>query len=633
MNAFALPSRSTTAAVAALLLVQAALGVWAIRRNSVTVDEVSHLPAGIAYLETREFDVYHQNPPLVKVLCALPALAAGARSNYEGAWRTAREHGVLVNHVAFGRDFQLANRERYHALYAPARLVVLAISLLGGLVIFQWARGLHGDAAGLLALALWTLSPSVLAHGSLVTTDVPAAVAAVFATYLFRRWLRQRTLVGALWVGAALGIAQIVKFSSLILLVIWPLLGLAHALTSARRGARSRERDLRRLSTEIAHVAVIVLVSVLVINLGYVFEGVGNRLGAFDFMSLPFTNVAGPQTSSSLTTTPSDEPASRRNRFRGTALGDIPVPLPAHYLLGLDEQLYETNTGGRGYPMYLRGELRRTGWRYYYLYALLIKVPLGTWVLFIGALASFWVGPRPRLGLTDELFIWLPPAVMLASMSLLTDINIGIRYALPCLPFACIGASRVAAAWGHPAWRGLAVVGVAATAFSTLSIAPHFLAYFNVLAGGPRHGHEHLIDSNLDWGQDLLELKKVLDRRGHRGTLPCALFGNVDPSIVGIESSLIPPDPKSLPEGSSKGRGRLSPGLHAVSVNFVMGMPYRLVYRGRFVTVYEGAYAYFHRLQPVDRAGYSIWLYELSAADCERLNEGLGLAPEGASSP
>ncbi len=628
------PSR-TRAAVVAILAAHALLSLWAISRNSVTVDECNHLPAGISYIQKRTFQVYHGNPPLAKVLCGMAALAAGARSNYDRAWRQAEEHQVPVNITPFGWDFQEANYSppgKFQKIYFAARLVVLAISLAGGLLIFAWARDLAGDGAGLVALAVWSFSPTVLAHGGLVTTDVPAAVAGVGATYAFWRWARRPTWRGALAAGALLGVAQLVKFSLLVLLVIWPALGAISAAAIMRSLGHTRGRAVARLA---AHGLAILATCLLAVNAGHLFEGTGRRLGDYEFLSVAFTKPR----------TEGEAPYSnlphlhaiyklRMNRFRGTLLEGLPVPLPAHYLLGLDAQMHETNTGieGAAYPMYLRGELRRRGWWYYYPYALAIKIPLGTWLLFAAALAATVAGPRLWLGLRDEAFVWLPAAASLASMMSLTKIQIGVRYVLPAFPYVAVGIGRLAAARGRRPWRLILATGLGATALSALLTAPHFIAYFNMLAGGPSRGHRHLIDSNLDLGQDFLELKKMLDRRGHTGPLPCALFGNLDPIMVGIEAAFIPRDPRTVPAGERDPEepDRLTPGLHAVSVNYVMGMPYRWAFHGRLVKAREFAYAYFQRLEPVARAGYSVWLYELSAADCARLNAELGLAPADA---
>lgn len=640
--------------IALLLAIHAGLCLWGMLRNSVTVDEVNHLPAGLTYLEQLTFGLYHHNPPLVKMLAGIPVLAGGARVDYDHEWQRAARAKVQVHPGAFGYDFMQANREppgHYDALFLRARLVILMFSLAGGLIVYRWAQELYGDGpddptgprAGLIALSLWTFSPNLLAHAGLMTTDLPSAVVGMGATYLFWRWLKHPLPTPAVWVGVALGVAQLTKFSSLILFGIWPVLALGSLVANLRTQPFKTEEELDNDDDEgrlpnsvlgrLLHLAgcgmVILAICTLTINVGYLLEGTGKPLGDYEFLStsltVPRTSGQGAYPNSPL----GPIYQSRVNRFRDSLLGGIPVPLPEHYLLGFDEQLFEAKPGmpGGGYPMYLRGELRRTGWWYYYFYAIGVKTPLGSLALLAAATVGTLLLPRLRIAWVDELFVWFPPITMLLAMSFLTDINIGVRYALPCFPFGILIAARVARAWTLPAWRRFTIGALLLQAAATLWIAPHYLAYFNLLVGGPSHGHEHLIDSNLDWGQDVLALKAELDRRGHQGPLPAAIFGNLDLSLEGIDASLIPRDPRTFnPQWRHVDEpAQLTPGLYAVSANYVMGYPYRWVYKGRVFDSPENAYAYFQSLTPVAKAGYSIWLYELSAEDCARLNRELGL--------
>lgn len=648
-----MPRPLTLACAAGLLTLQVVLAGWAIVHTSPTCDEVNHLPAGVSYVEQLSFGVYHHNPPLLKTLAAIPVLLMGAQTNYGpgSAWDFAERQEVPIHYGAFGRDFQRANFDpaHYQRLFIAGRAVVLCFSFLGAVVAFVWARELanlplaaplsntssaRGDAAGLTAMALWVLSPNFLAHSGVVTTDVPAATAALASTWLFWRWLRTQTPTAALGVGVALGLAQLIKFSLLILFGIWPVLALVATLAQARAAREIWPAALRRLGHTFGCGLVMLAGALLTINLGYLFEGTGQPLGKFEFLSTsltqPRTFGPAPYPNSAL----ADVYRMRMNRFRDTWLEGLPVPLPEHYVLGFDEQLFEAKPGmgSGGYPMYLRGELRRSGWSYYYTYALAIKEPLGTWLLVGAALAAACIGVR--WSWPDEMPVWFTPLAMLAAMSLLTDINIGVRYVLAVLPFLYVGASRVAAAlWATSRrwlWGGILGVGLTTNLAAVLTTAPDWIAYFNVLAGGPAHGHEHLIDSNIDWGQDLYELRRVLDARGHRGPLPAALFGNMDPLLAGLDVTLIPRDPRTLADlpRHPLEPAALTPGLYAVSVNYVLGYPYRWLAGVQIFQCPEQTYSYFRDLTPVAQAGRSIWIYDLTPADCARLNSNLGLGQD-----
>lgn len=643
-----------------LLGAHAALATAAARRTSPTVDEVNHLPAGISYWQQGTFALYHHNPPLVKLLAALPVLASDPKVDYGGSWADAMAKGYPPSQAAFGAEFMRANAERYFELYFRARCVIVAVSLAGGLAVFLWTRELFGVAAALTASTLWCFSPNILAHAGLVTTDLPAAVAILASTYVFWRWLRKPTFACASVAGLMLGVAQLTKFSALSLYVIWPLAGLLYVWLTQRADAppeknmnpvegRSTPSRTGRFKL-LLQAALILVLSVPTINAGYGFEGTCRPLGSFPFVSSALTR--------SRTTGQSPYPnhpdtrvmrplyQARQNRFEGTWLGVVPVPLPEHYVLGFDEQSFETSPNlerdlagfsrGTGYPAYLRGVLHltkdpdtgRVGWRDYYVYALLVKVPLGTWLLLAAAAVAALSSRRFRLSCRDELVLGLPPLIMLASMSLLTDINIGLRYVLPVLPFLFITASRLAAPQTTVATRhslGMSLfVGLCLgwNVVTAMVVYPHYIAYFNQLAGGPANGHKHLIDSNLDWGQDLLELHRWLARHPQEGRIHLAYFGSVDPSVAGIRFTLPAADGRFLSPGDplAAAPDALVPGVYAVSVNYLTGLPFRSYNaEGRLVAIPPNAYRYLSALEPVARAGYSIWIFRLTEGDVRRL--------------
>jgi hypothetical protein len=191
------------------------------------------------------------------------------------------------------------------------------------------------------------------------------------------------------------------------------------------------------------------------------------------------------------------------NRFTGTWLGEMPVPLPENYVMGIDLQKWDFE---RKMWSYLRGEWRLGGWWYYYLYALAIKVPLGTWVLVLLALLLGLFRRGYTASWRDELVLLAPIAVVLTLVSSQTGFNHHLRYVLPIFPFAFIWTSKVARAveLRHGKIATVAAAALLWSVESSLWYYPHSLSYFNELVGGPKHGHEHLLDSNIDWGQDLL---------------------------------------------------------------------------------------------------------------------------------
>ncbi len=427
-------------AVAVLLTLQAALAVRSLVEENPTVDEVIHLPAGISYWQTGRFRLYHHNPPLVKLIAALPVLAAGVET--APLYQSSYFRSDPPNKAGFAHEFALINARDYFELFTRARLFMPLFAVMGGLAVFFWSRDLFGAGGGLLSLALWCLCPNVLAHCRLITTDAPAAALGVGSTYLFWRFLRRPSWPRAILVGVALGLAALTKFSLLLLFILWPGFWLARMVCdrvfsqSCRLGLdpaspgnnRTATREASEglgpdpayrsatpqpptpLGRQLAQGAVIVLLSLLVINLGYGFEGFGQPLGKFVFYSRTLTRdrvpvPPGPESDDLFRETL----RLRVNRFRGTILENLPVPLPREFVLGFDDQKFEAEgvplrardrhapaDAVTGYPVYLDGAGRDRSWWDYYLRALLYKVPEGTWLLVLLSLAVLAGSRRAR---------------------------------------------------------------------------------------------------------------------------------------------------------------------------------------------------------------------------------------------
>ena len=316
-----------------LVSIHLVLAVRSLVLENPTIDEVVHLPAGLTYWEKGTFRLYHHNPPLIKMVAALPVLASGvvtAPLYQSDSWRS-----EFPNKAAFAHEFAQLNAREYFELFTRARLLMPAFSALGALVVFAWSRRLYGVWGGMLSLILWVFCPNVLAHARLITTDLGATALAVLATFVFWLYLQRPDWKRATLAGLCLGMAQLSKFSLVLFYGLWPLLGIVHLLANPDRVGLAR-----RFALGAAHAAWILALSVLTIDAGYAFEKVGTPLGQFKFVSRSLTTPAPPPTGP----IPLDADLLERawryrvNRFRGTFLEDVPVPLPEHYLLGFDEQ-------------------------------------------------------------------------------------------------------------------------------------------------------------------------------------------------------------------------------------------------------------------------------------------------------
>ncbi len=591
-----------------LLAAFAGLCVHGLRWDSPTVDEFAHLPAGYYYLKTGNFELYDLNPPLPRLLTALPLLAL-APSIDTGA--PLRDDGWYP--WVFATDFMRRNAERFDRIFLLGRLPVVALGVLLGLLVWHWAGRLYGEEAGLVALLGCAFCPSLIAHAHLATTDVAFALAATGALYLAQRWLERPSLPALFAAGAGLGLAQLTKFSAALLYPVLLLLALAALARGERFPLRSRtpaaqpapavpatqiagsaSRRAWRLpgsgglrgvdgvggtggiggiggvGGSLAALAVLGLASLAVLDAGYLFQGVGRAVASFHFRSRLVQGLAA------------------------VLPGRLPLPLPAPWLHGFDA-IQLINEQGE-FPTWFCGRWLPQGSWLYYPATLLLKTPLPL-------LAAWIAAPFARLPAGGgagrrEAFLWLPAVVLLAVFSLGSKVSYGIRYLLPIVPLACIYSGRLVP-WVRtrgPVVRAAALALLLAYPLSALLATPDTIGYFNLLAGG--RGDRYLLDSNLDWGQGLKRLRAFLDRERLPG-VALAYFGHVDPSIYGIRWRF--PDPAR-------------PGLAVVSANFVHGYPYVTVVRGRMVPVPVGAFAWIERWPRLADLGGGLYLYEIGAA-------------------
>lgn len=579
-----LPAQRRRTIVAVLILIHSCLLAYSAQKNSWTWDEVAFLPAGISHWTFGDFELFDVNPPLIRMVAAVPVLFADPKLDWEGY----TTNPTVRPERPIGEKFVQNNGQRSFWLLTMARWACIPFSLVGGIVCYHWSRKLFGDRSGLLALFLWTFSPTIIGNGQLITADVGGTSLGILGFYVFWRWLHDPSWKKTVLLGGVMGMMELAKTTWVIAFGVWPVMWLLWRWTGRSEGRRIwLIHEGRRLATAFA-------IAIYVLNLGYGFQGTGRRLGDFEFIS---TTIGGPvipgtEDRGQLPMYPTSFRGTIRNRFSDTLLGQIPVPLPQKYVEGIDRQKSHFETKCRAY---LGGEWKEGGWYYYYLYGLWVKTPHGTWLVMltaaIGALSTRRLRGRTR----DNLFLLGAILVLLTFVSLQTGINRHMRYVLPAFPFAFILASRAGALFAGTSriLSAPVAVGCVSLMFSSLSTFPHHLSYFNEMAGGPKNGMQHLASSNIDWGQDLLQLADWL--REHPEVELDGLAWHcrvVDPRIVGIEATAVPTDPE--------------PGWYALSVNRLPPCNDR--------------YDYFRHLSPVAWAGYSIPIFHVTPDDAERLS-------------
>jgi hypothetical protein len=585
-----------------ILVIVAVLHSWAAFTYAPTTDEVAHLPAGLSNWQLGRFELYSVNPPLVKMVAAVPVRWMAPVTD----WSRAQGEGPGSRREFFvGETFIEQNGENTVGFFRAARLACIPFSMLGGWVCFLWGRAVFGDSAGLLAGVLWCLSPLILGHGSLITPDVAAAAVGVSALYRFRIWLLDTSWWNTVILGVVTGLALLTKFTWI---PIFPLTAMI-ILPVWRWSEGGIVRHLRR---DAMHLGVATLVALYGVNALYAFDGSFTALGEINFVS---ETLKG-----STDTDQQDRNSSNdfSNRFASSWLGSIPMPLPIQYIRGIDVQRRDLEHPDRSYLM---GEWQQKGWWYYYLVALAVKEPLPTLVLFFGSMAAcIWrffavqstvvtasVSDTQWRFRRELLLICIPGVLVSLLVMSHTGFSRHLRYLLPAYPFAFLFISQIAAIAAKSAVLQWSIRGLIAwQMISVALVGPNWLAYFNECSGGPSNGSAWLLNSNIDWGQDLLQVERWQASHPEE-SLHLALNSSYDPGYLGLRSPYSPT--VSYGDRDTKHNLVPAPGWHAVSVTFLRSDRWNLWNgHGRQVAVMNHS-KYFQAREPEGFAGYSIALF------------------------
>ena len=571
-GAAARESRGWLALPALAALVYLALALHAARVETPTVDEFAHVPAGVASWRQGRTDLYRSNPPLTKLLLAAPLAVDPSVHD-----PPVRETPLLWGPWEYGHRFLNANREDYLALMFRARCVAVALGLLAGVVVFRWARDAFGLRAAAAVASLFLLCPNVLAHGHLATIDLAALCTVLLALFALRWAYGSSSAARLTLAGAALGLALATKFSAVLLLPV------VAVLAVTERWRLEEGPPARRLLHAARDFAWMLVAALVVVNASVGFEGAFEPLGNLPLRSQFATGL------------------------QAVLPGGLPVPLPREYVLGFDgaKEILEHGEFGS----YLLGRWSAQGWWYYNLVAWSVKLPLAVLLLLTAAVPLWWRRLRSRPGgwrgpggpdRRELLFLLLPLVTLMGVFSMSSNLNIGIRHLLPALPFVFLllgpnftpKATRV----GERLCRWAMGLALGASVVNAATLHPDYLTFFNALAGGPARGGEWLIDSNLDWGQDLYRVPAAVAAIA-KDEIPYLLyFGHVDPALYGLRYRLLPPTPVE--------------GIVAVSENFFRGAAYLSVSPdGAMIGVAGDTAAWLQAYEPVARVG-SIRLYD-----------------------
>ena len=473
-----LSSRVLWGTVVALIAVQSLLTVLTIRRESLTFDEGNHMFASFMMLRNGDYGLNPEHPPLVKYLAALPTIGRTfwIPENKNRSFKTEA-------YVA-GGEWVAHNDGDRNQLVLQMRMAAGVLVPLFALVVFLAARECFGDWAGLIALTLLVFDPNVLGNAALVTTDIGISLFFVAATWCFYRYVKQPTWTRMLIAALVAGLLLATKHSGILFA---PMMLLLIACEVAVAPKETRSRTALRLSGAFCFIV---------------------SIGVFVLWSFYGFRYAARPAPLKMSTTLADwaAPIGTRYALVVNTIGRMHL-LPESYLIGMVDVRRMANH----YPTFIFGRNWPHGVWWYFPSVFAIKTTLG--LLALTLVVAIAIAAR-KLKLSRELIFMLVPALVYFITAIVFGMNIGSRHLLPFYGFLFIlaGAGAAALAASNRRWLIACAILVAAHVISSLSVYPNFMAYANEAFGGPAKLPMLLSDANVEWGQQLFEVKKWQDR-------------------------------------------------------------------------------------------------------------------------
>ncbi len=560
-----------------LLVLYGATALLSAKKTSLTFDEKAHIAAGYSYLLKRDMRANPEHPPLLKDLAALPLLLL--EINFpEQSWQKVRPD-IWWNQFDFGTELLYRSNNNPHKMIFWARLSIIAVLLTGGAYIYFFGQKFWSQEVGILALTLYLLSPTLLAHGRLVNTDVGIAVAILISFYYFLSFLEKPSRTNTIRAGIALGVSQVVKFTGVFLIPVFVFLGAVRVIT---------EKNGKKWFKKFTTLFLIAFIFVY---------------GVYFFHVWQYPSAKQAEDISRIIDVPLLSPYIKQ-----VCKSKILQPI-AQYLTGLGMVL-KRGTGGN--TTFFLGQVSAQKFPLYFPILYILKVPLPFHLLTLFVLFSFLLRIkkeeikkpfRSSLACIKNNFISFSLFSFILfywAITLSGNLNIGVRHLLPVIPLTILLVSRGTMLYSGPAKiKYAALAGLLFwQAFSVLNVYPDFIAYYNELAGGPERGHLYAVDSNLDWGQDLGKLKKWTEEK-EIDKIYIDYFGGGDLEYY-FKDKFIPWGCTNKPEQIKK------PAYLAVSATQLQGGQAKAV---RGFEESTTCYNWLYQEQLVDKIGYSIFVY------------------------
>jgi len=595
------------------------ISLWNAWKDSAIFDETAHIGAGYSYVEKQDMRLNPEHPPMIKDLAGIPL--AFLNLNFD----TSQDFWAkdINGQWDAGKDLLYFEGNNADQIIFFSRLPIVILSFLFGLFIFKWGKEMMGIYGGLLAFLLYTFDPNILGHNHYVTTDLAIAAFITLAFYYFLRFIKNPTWKNTFLLGIFLGLLQLAKFSSvtafpvmLIILILYPLV-----IQKTQKNINSFFFRINKLGQYFGKFIAGGLLSLILVFLVY-------GANTYNMPREKVVETINASFSSELNTQKDNQNEIYTHKVL-TFLSQKEIGKPlAYYGLGI-AMVFKRVAGGNS--VYYLGQVSNQAFASYFPVVFILKETFYHLFLYLAAiLISIWlflkfvrksfhlkikdVGKNIATyfrvhveSITFSLFI-----LLYAYISITGNLNLGIRHLFPILPLAYLLTTKNILTFIKKSLNktkdfilelSLATIFVLIVVEALISM-PFYLSYFNPLGGGPYEGYRFVTDSNADWGQDLKRLNDFLAKNPSIKNIRVDYFGGGNTEYYLGEKCISWWDSKRP----------IETGWYAISANYIQS------------SLYDNAknqgdnYDWLKKIKPYAKAGTSIFIYNISPKDLEKLN-------------
>lgn len=629
--------------VAAILLFFLVLSLVISAQESTTMDEKAHIPAGYSYVKYQDMRINPEHPPMLKDLAGLPLLWLDPQPvmpQSDPLWESgdaidtshfpegpARTWGLAQ--WTFGDKILHQYGNNAEAITFWSRVPLIFVALLLGFFVYRWTRELAGVLAGLFALVLYAFDPNVIAHSHYVTTDVGIAAFLFLSFYYYVRFLKQPDTKNIVVSGLFLGLAQLAKFSAVLLFPIFGMFAVLYGFTLAVErvpGAwKTRIKNAFTYGLKYMGSVAVCFAAIWILYLANTWNMPATVIAEIARVQFPNDRAVGVIAEKSV-----------------VFMSEVPVLKPfAEYFLGVF-MVFARVAGGNTY--YFLGGVSNQASPWYFPVVFMLKetLPFLFLLLFSLSYSLIRIGKsfaREHITSAKDLFAFLMQSFQIKTVqyigvffvlfysyiSITGNLNIGFRHLFPILPFLYMFIAKTVFDFfkrrknrvtGQFVGYAIGVFALAAIAIPVISY-PSYLSYFNAVAGGSEHGYRYVTDSNYDWGQDLKRLRNFVEAQNRCKALIASgslttdnqcehafpalpaiekirvdYFGGSSPAYY-LGDKFMPWHSHSDPEA----------GWYAISIGFFQESTHKDLAPG------EQSYSWLKAYAPLTRAGDSLLIY------------------------